>query len=123
MAPHAYFSQTLTPSSWTASDFSKTLSILESLLSESNAGIFAKVLPSLLTLKPFGGQTGVGKGATFEVAFGFGFFLTFGLAVGFFVTVGLAVGFFVTDGLAVGFFVTVGLAVGFFVGAGELVAA
>jgi hypothetical protein len=69
-----------------------------------------------------GGQTGVGRGATFEVAFGFGFFFTVGFAVGFFVTVGFAVGFFVTVGFAVGFFVTVGFAVGFFVGAGELVA-
>jgi hypothetical protein len=133
IAPHEYFSQTLIPSSSTASDFSKTLSILESPLSASTVGIFANVLPLLLTLNPFGGHTGVGKGATFEVAFGFGFFLTFGLvagffvtlglAVGFFVTFGLAVGFFVTVGFAVGFFVTVGLAVGFFVGAGELVTA
>jgi hypothetical protein len=81
------------------------------------------VLPLLLTLKPFGGHTGVGKGATFDVTFGFGFFLTFGLEAGFFVTLGFAVGFFVTLGFAVGFFVTVGLAVGFLDGAGELVAA
>jgi len=67
----------------------------------------------LLTLNPFGGQTGVGRGATFDVAFGFGFFLTFGLVAGFLVTLGFAVGFFVT----------VGFAVGFLVGAGELVAA
>jgi hypothetical protein len=92
-------------------------------LSASTVGIFANVLPLLLTLNPFGGQTGVGRGATFDVAFGFGFFLTFGLVVGFFVTLGFAGGFFVAVGFAVGFFVTVGFAVGFFVGAGELVTA
>ena len=118
IAPHAYFSQTLTPSSWTASDFSKLASELASPLSAINVGIFAKVLPLLLTLNPFGGQIGEGDGPIFDVAFGFGFFLTFGLAVGFFVTVGLAVGFFVTVGLAVGFLLTVGLAVGFFEGEG-----
>ena len=68
IAPHAYFSQTLTPSSCTASDFSKVASMLESPLRASSVVIFAKVLPLLLTLKPFGGQTGVGRGATFEVA-------------------------------------------------------
>jgi hypothetical protein len=104
IAPHAYFSQTLTPSSWTASDFSKLASELASPLSAINVGIFAKVLPLLLTLNPFGGQIGEGDGPIFDVAFGFGFFLTFGLAVGFFVTVGLAVGFLLTVGLAVGFF-------------------
>jgi hypothetical protein len=87
--------------------------MLDSPLSASNVGIFANVLPLLLTLNPFGGQTGVGRGATFDVAFGFGFFLTFGLVAGFLVTLGFAVGFFVT----------VGFAVGFLVGAGELVAA
>jgi hypothetical protein len=104
IAPHAYFSQTLTPSSWTASDFSKLASELASPLSAINVGIFAKVLPLLLTLNPFGGQIGEGDGPIFDVAFGFGFFLTFGLAVGFFVTFGLAVGFLLTVGLAVGFF-------------------
>ena len=104
IAPHAYFSQTLTPSSWTASDFSKLASELASPLSAINVGIFAKVLPLLLTLNPFGGQIGEGDGPIFDVAFGFGFFLTFGLAVGFFVTFGLAVGFLLTVGLVVGFF-------------------
>jgi hypothetical protein len=118
IAPHAYFSQTLTPSSWTASDFSKLASELASPLSAINVGIFAKVLPLLLTLNPFGGQIGEGDGPIFDVAFGFGFFLTFGLAVGFFVTFGLAVGFLLTVGLAVGFLLTVGLAVGFFEGEG-----
>jgi hypothetical protein len=94
IAPHAYFSHTRIPSSCTASDFSKIASELESPLSAINVGIFAKVLPLLLTLNPLGGQTGEGDGPIFEVAFGFGFFLTFGLAVGFFVTVGLTVGFF-----------------------------
>jgi hypothetical protein len=118
IAPHAYFSQTLTPSSSTASDFSKLASELASPLSAINVGIFAKVLPLLLTLNPFGGQIGEGDGPIFDVAFGFGFFLTFGLAVGFFVTFGLAVGFLLTVGLAVGFLLTVGLAVGFFEGEG-----
>jgi hypothetical protein len=72
--------------------------MLESPLRASSVGIFAKVLPLLLTLKPFGGQTGVGRGATFEVAFGFGFFFTFGLVAGFFVALGFAVGFFVGAG-------------------------
>jgi hypothetical protein len=118
IAPHAYFSQTLTPSSWTASDFSKLASELASPLSAINVGIFAKVLPLLLTLNPFGGQIGEGDGPIFDVAFGFGFFLTFGLAVGFFVTFGLVVGFLLTVGLAVGFLLTVGLVVGFFEGEG-----
>jgi hypothetical protein len=132
-APHAYFSQTLTPSSWTARDFSKIKSVFASPLSASSVGIFAKEFPSSLGLKGFfGGHNGAGEGPTFEVALGFGFFFTVGFAVGFFVTVGFAVGFFVTVGFAVGFFVTVGFAagffvtvgfaVGFFVGAGELVA-
>jgi hypothetical protein len=121
IAPHAYFSQTLTPSSWTASDFSKLASELASPLSAINVGIFAKVLPLLLTLNPFGGQIGEGDGPIFDVAFGFGFFLTFGLAVGFFVTFGLVVGFLLTVGLAVGFLLTVGLAVGFLLTVGLVV--
>jgi hypothetical protein len=98
--------------------------VFDNRSSSSNLGILAKEFPSMLGLKVLlGGHAGSGNGATFEVAFGFGFFLTFGLVAGFFVALGFAVGFLVTVGFAVGFFVTVGLAVGFFVGAGEFVAA
>ena len=103
-APHEYFSQIATPSTFCASWRVKTL-LLEAVPTNSFAlGIFAKTSP--FALNPAGGQIALGEGET--ETFLRGFFLTTAFFVAF--EVALAVAFGETVGLAVVLAVGVGVA-------------
>ncbi len=65
-APQENFSQTGTPSSVLANALISTLSLDASPTSSFAVGSLAKVFPSLLFLKPFGGHIGAGEGITFD---------------------------------------------------------
>ena len=106
-APHEYFSQIATPSTFCASWRVKTL-LLEAVPTNSFAlGIFANTSP--FALKPAGGHIALGEGETETFLRGFflttAFFVAFevALAVAFGETVGLAV--VLADGVGVAFVV------------------
>ena len=64
-APQENFSQTGTSSILRASARVNTLSFEANPTSSFEVGILAKVLPSLLLMKPLGGQAGEGDGVIF----------------------------------------------------------
>jgi len=108
-APHEYFSQMATPSTFCDSWRVKTL-LFDAVPTNSFAvGIFANTSP--FALNPLGGQTALGEGET--VTFLGGFFLTTAFLVA--LAVALALAFGETVGLAV--VLTVGVGVAFAVAA------
>jgi hypothetical protein len=64
-APHENFSHTGTPSIFCAKAAVSFLSLEANPTSSFGVGILAKVFPSLLLIKPLGGQTGDGDGVIF----------------------------------------------------------
>jgi len=64
-APHENFSQTGTPSTFSAKAAVSFLSLEANPTNSFAVGILAKVFPSLLLIKPFGGHTGEGDGVIF----------------------------------------------------------
>ena len=103
-APHEYFSQIATPSTFWANCAVKIL-LFDAVPTSSFAfGIFAKTSP--LALNPLGGQLALGEGVI--VIFLRGFFLTTAFFVAFAVAFGEAVG--LAEGLAVVLAVGVGVA-------------
>ena len=101
-APHEYFSQIATPSTFWANWAVKILLFDAVPTSSLAVGIFAYTSP--LALNPLGGHLGFGDGET--VTFLRGFFLT----TAFFVAVGLDVAFAETEGLAEALAVGTGVA-------------
>ena len=103
-APHEYFSQIATPSTFWANCAVKIL-LFDAVPTSSFAfGIFAKTSP--FALNPLGGHLGFGEGVI--VIFLRGFFLT----TVFLVAVAFAVAFGETVGLAVAFAVVLAVGVG-----------
>jgi hypothetical protein len=64
-APQENFSQTGTPSIFSAKAAVSFLSLEAKPTNSFGVGILAKVFPSLLLINPFGGQTGEGDGVIF----------------------------------------------------------
>jgi hypothetical protein len=64
-APQENFSHTGIPSIFSAKAAVSFLSLDASPTNSFGVGILAKVFPSLLLIKPFGGQTGEGDGVIF----------------------------------------------------------
>jgi len=64
-APQENFSQTGMPSTFSAKAAVSFLSLEAKPTNSLGVGILAKVFPSLLLIKPLGGQTGEGEGVIF----------------------------------------------------------
>jgi len=64
-APHENFSQTGTPSIFSANAAVSFLSLEAKPTNSFGVGILAKVFPSLLLINPLGGHTGEGDGVIF----------------------------------------------------------